>query len=251
MFRTMVIVNSVLLCGSVCATTLNTISPAKNSFVVGIGAGPAWISGNKTQTIQLQSDVAKTYTGNEDDSAFPTGELFLGWQRGWCIAALNKSFISQLGLSVVDSNYAKLKGDIWEDANPAFDNYTYNYKVNHAHVAVKGRLIGDYHRFVDPYISASLGVGFNRAFSFVTNPKTTAEVAPPPFSSNTTTTFTYSLGIGIQKSLLCGFAAAIGYEFTDWGRTQLGRARSQTLNQGPTLNHLYANQVLLSLFYST
>jgi opacity protein-like surface antigen len=85
----------------------------------------------------------------------------------------------------------------------------------------------------------------------VTNPKITSEVAPPPFGSNTTTTFTYALGIGLQKALPCGFAAAIGYEFTDWGRTQLARAASQTLNQGPTLNHLYANQLLLSLFYST
>ncbi|MHB1947715.1 MAG: porin family protein [Gammaproteobacteria bacterium] len=239
--RTIILISS-MMCSSVYAAT--------NPIVVGLSAGPTWISGNKTQTFHLQPDVAKTYTGEVNNSAFPSGEFFIGWQRPWCASFLRQSFLSQLGLSIVAAGNARLKGDIWEDADPDFDNYRYQYKVNHAHVAVKTRLIGNCNRFIEPYISAALGVGFNHAHGFTISPKITSEVPAPPFKSNTTTTFTYSFGIGIQKSLTPEFKAAIGYELTDWGRTQLARATGQTVNQGLTLNHLYANQLQLSLFYS-
>ena len=80
-------------------------------------------------------------------------------------------------------------------------------------------------------------------------PKTVEEVAAPPFQSNNTTTFVYTLGVGIQKSFSSHLQGAIGYEFADWGKNNLARAAGQTLNQGLTLNHLYAHQIQLSLFY--
>lgn len=58
-----------------------------------------------------------------------------------------------------------------------------------------------------------------------------------------------SLGVGLQKAIMTHLQAAVGYEFSDWGQNQLGRAAGQTMNQGLSANHMYAQQVQCSLFY--
>jgi opacity protein-like surface antigen len=223
--------------------------PSGNQFFVGLSAGPTWISGNKTQTLTLQPDVQKTYTADSSTPYFSTAEIFIGWQKPWIHSFIGQPLISQLGISIATAGNAKLSGDIWEDADPDFNNFNYNYKIQHTQVALKGRLISNSNFIVQPYVSGSIGVGFNHAYDFKIQPQSSAEIAAPPFNSNTSTTFTYTLGIGLQKSLTTNLQIAVGYEFGDWGKIQLSRAAGQTLNQGLTLSHLYSHQVQLSLFY--
>jgi len=246
MFRIMIILMSFMLTNSILASTVSEMY-CNNQMVIGLSAGPTWTSGNEKQTFNLQPDIVKTYTADDNHHTFPSAELFLGWQSHLSLA--QQPVLSQLGISIAAADHANLSGDIWEDADPTFDNFNYTYKVNHAHVAVKGRLIGNDNFIVEPYISASVGIGFNRAYDFTIDPKISEEVPAPAFQSNTTTTFSYTLGIGIQKSFTPQLQAAIGYEFADWGKTQLSRAPGQTLNQGLTLDHLYAHQLQLSLFF--
>ena len=107
----------------------------------------------------------------------------------------------------------------------------------------------DFNQMVQPYVSGSLGVGFNRAHDFTITPKIFEEVPAPNFTDNRTTAFTYTLGIGVQKALTTNWQAGIGYEFANWGKSQLGRAPGQTLNSGLHLSHLYTNQLQFSLSY--
>jgi len=247
MFRTNIILISFVLSSSVLATTVSQISPS-NPFVIGLSAGPAWVTGNQTQAINLQPDVVKTYTASNQSSTVASVELFGGWQKAF--SSMHQPLLGQLGISIVGAGNAQLSGDIWEDSDPAFDNFNYTYKVNHTHIAIKGRLVGNYNLVFEPYVSASAGLGFNHAYNFTINPKISEEVAAPGFQSNTTTTFTYSLGIGLQASFTPHLQAAIGYEFADWGQVQLASAPGQTINQGLTLNHLYGHELQLSLFYT-
>lgn len=100
-----------------------------------------------------------------------------------------------------------------------------------------------------PWVSASLGVGFNDAHDFQNTPLISEAVTMPNFASNTKTSFSYTLGVGIQKTLSPHWQVGMGYEFADWGQSQLNRASSQTLNSGLSLNHLYTNGVLFNLTY--
>lgn len=102
---------------------------------------------------------------------------------------------------------------------------------------------------LQPYISASLGIGFNDAYNFTITPTTFAAIATPPFSSTTTTSFTYTLGIGVQRMLSPHWRVGMGYEFADWGATQLGRADGQTLNHRLSQGHLYTNGIQLNVTY--
>lgn len=246
MFKKIVILTSLLLPGSILAAPLGFLLDT-NQTIIGISAGPTWSSGNKKQTLNLQPDIVKTYTADSNDHVFPSAEFFLGWQQPFSV--MQQSLLGQLGISIAGSDHAEMSGDIWEDADPTFDNFDYTYKVNRILAAVKGRLVGSCNRFVEPYVSASLGVSFNRAYEFQIDPIISQEVPAPAFKSNTKASFSYTLGIGLQKSFTPQFQAAIGYEFSDWGKTQFSHATGQTVNKGLSLNHVYAQQLQLSVFY--
>jgi len=248
MLRIVIILFCLMISSSVLAGTLSEMT-AGSQWLLGLNAGPTWVTGNKTQTINLQADIEKTYTANNSGSVFPSAELFMGLQKPLFAPFLGQPLLGQLSIVFAAAGNAELEGDIWEDADPEFNNFTYKYKVQHTHIAIAGRLVGNCHRMLEPYISASVGLGFNRAFNFRVYPNIAEEVAAPPFNSDSTTTLSYTLGIGLQKSFNSHVQAAIGYEFADWGKIKLARAAGQTLNQGLTLNHLYAHQLQLSLFY--
>ena len=138
---------------------------------------------------------------------------------------------------------------IWDDADPQFDNYSYLYKVRNSRVAVKGKLLLDKGYWVMPWVSASLGVGFNRARDFTNTPLIFEALPNNNFEDHTKTAFTYTLGAGVQKPISEHWQMGVGYEFADWGKSGLNRAPAQTLNTGLALNHLYTNSVLFNLTY--
>jgi len=226
---------------------LNDISSSSYPYVITLSLGPAWVKGGETQTFYLQPDIQKTYEANKKTDPLSSGELFLGLQ-----CQINTRIQGQLGLAVTTTSHADLLGDIWEDADPDFNNFSYTYKVKHKSVAVKGKLLVDMDIrgiVLQPYISGSIGVGFNHAYGFTITPKLFEEVPAPGFSSNTETSFTYTVGIGLQKAINRHLQAGIGYEFADWGKSQLGQAPGQTLNSGLHLSHLYTNAVQFNLSY--
>jgi opacity protein-like surface antigen len=205
-------------------------------------AGPSWSQNGKTQTFFLQPDIQKTYDAQTSDKTLASGEVFLGLQR-----AFNTNLSWQFGLALAKSTNAKLAGDIWEDADPAFNNFFYNYSIEHTHIAAKGKIIAEKIRFIQPYVSGSIGIGFNRAYDFDIKPKIFEEVPAPPFNNHTNTSFTYTLGAGIQKAITQYVSASVGYEFSDWGKNNLAAADGQTLNSGLSLNHLYTSQLQFGL----
>lgn len=234
-----------LLSNNALAGTMGSVMPSTDkAWVATLSMGPVWESGGHTQTFYLTPEIEKSYVANQSTNTLFDGEVFLGLQK-----ALTQTLQGQLGLAIAATSNAKLSGVILDDADPDFNNYTYNYQLQHTHVAVKGKLLADRGSWLIPWVSASLGVGFNNAYSFQNTPTLFEAVTLPNFTSHTTTAFTYTLGIGVQKALNAHWQAGIGYEFADWGQSGLGRASEQTLNSGLTLNHLYTNGLLFNLTY--
>ena len=222
------------------------------SYVATISAGPVWANGANAQTFYLQPDILKTFTGNRTNTVLGYGELFLGIQR-----TVMAPFDGQLGIAVATTGNAKLSGNVWDDGVPQFNNFIYSYNVRHTHVAVMGKLLRDANSLdpwlsgIKPYLSGSLGVGFNRATSFSLTPTIFEAVPFPTFTTNSTTTFTYTVGAGIQREITNNWQAGIGYEFADWGKNQLGAAPGQTIGSGLLMNHLYTNGLMFNLTYLT
>jgi len=218
--------------------------PKQWRYVYTISAGPLWASAGKTQTFYLAPEIEKTYAADKSTHAFADAELFLGMQR-----QLSNKLQVQWGLAAAGTGFARVTGTIWDDADPAFNNYIYNYKIRHAHVAIKGKLLADSSLIVTPWMSASVGVGINRANGFSNNPTIFEALPNADFAGNSETALTYTLGAGVQKSIDAHWSVGAGYEFADWGKSQLNRAAGQTLNTGLSLSHLYTNGFLLNLTY--
>lgn len=214
-------------------------------WVTSISAGPIWTDGGDTQTLTLSPDVVKTYTADKSSQTLAEAELFVGVNQ-----SLPHQLQGQLGLAFVNTSKAGLTGNIWDDASPEFNNYTYHYQLDHSHIALKGKLLLDREYFFIPWISISAGIGFNRASDYSNTPTIEEAVMMPNFASNTETTFTYALGIGVQHQFDPHWQFGIGYEFADWGQSHLDAAPSQTTSQGLSLSHFYTNGILANLTYS-
>jgi len=236
---------TVLMAGAATAGTMGVPLPDKAlSWVTTVSAGPAWARGGKTQTFFLAPEIEKTYVAQKSTKSIATGELFLGAQR-----ALTQGLDAQLGLAVAASGNARMQGIIWDDASFEFDNHSYSYRVQHTRVALKGKIIAGSSYRMMPWLSASVGAGFNRAKSYSNTPLIFEALPNSNFNNNTKTSFSYTLGAGVQKAVSAHWQAGIGYEFADWGKSQLGRAEGQTMNNGLALSHLYTNGVLFNLTY--
>lgn len=221
-----------------------TLGPDPSSWVAALSAGPAWQNAGETQTFLLTPEIEKSYVADKTSEALFQGELFVGRQN-----AIPYNLQSQLGVALVATSNASPSGIIWDDADPLFANYLYNYKIQHTHVAVKGKLLADNGYWFIPWLSASLGVGFNQSYVFNDTPRIFQAIPNPHFTSHTNTAFTYTVGAGFQKVLTTHWQAGVGYEFSDWGSSNLGLAAEQTLNGGPRINHVYTNGLMFNVTY--
>lgn len=152
------------------------------------------------------------------------------------------------------SGIAKLSGQIWQDGYAEYNNFYYTYKLTQVRFGLKSKLFfqaSSKMRSLQPFLSGGVGLGFNRAFNYQATPTISEAVAAPNFTNNTATSFTYTLGVGVQKALYTHWYLGVGYEFADWGKSNLGAAPGQTVNAGIKLNHLYTNGVQFSLSFIT
>ncbi len=214
------------------------------SWVVTVSGAPAWSIGGKEETFFLQPDVKKTYSPDKTASFLGEGELFLGIQRDF-----NAKVQGQVGLAVLGTGNAKLSGNVWDDANADFNNFNYSYQVQHWHVAVKGKLLREIVYKLKPYVSGSLGVGFNRSKNYTNTPLIPETIAIPNFTSYTKTAFALTVGLGVERIITTHWHAGMGYEFADWGDSQLALAPGQTMGGGLFAYHLYTNSVQFNLTY--
>lgn len=220
------------------------------SPIITISGGPAWA--NPGQNQYLYPNIAPLapfapplvidhFRYDSPTGILASGEVFFGLQR-----IVYPGIIGELGIALTGASDALATGVIDVNGVPAVN--TFAYKVDHGRVQIKGKLIGEWCRPVQPYISGGFGAGFNNSHAYV--PETVDPVFFPPswFASNTNIAFSYTLGIGIQTRLTPNWQVGMGYEFADWGKNFLGPDPASLLN-GPGLTHLYTNELLFSLSY--
>lgn len=237
-----------IVCLALAGQSFSAISAWDNlfsSWVVGVSGGPVWQNPTDTQTFYLQPSIKNTYTSDSQNNLLAAGELFLGIQ-----SQLKYHLSGQLGVSVAATNFAKMSGQVWQDADPEFNNFVYQWQTQNTRVSLTGKLIKD-NAFYDlsPYVKASLGAGFNRASEYQSSPIIFQALPEPNFNPHTTTSFAYSVGVGIQHALNAHAQLGVGYEFADWGKTSLARASGQTMGSGLSINHFYTNGLMFALTY--
>lgn len=221
------------------------VQVGKLNWVGTFSIGPVWTNPGSQQTLNLTSQIEKTYTAYEPNNTLADGEVFLGIKRD-----LPYAFFTHVGIAGALTSQAGLSGQIWDDADPTFNNYVYGYHVQHGHVALKAKVFKDINYSVLPWISGSVGVGFNRSNGFYNNPLIVEAIAQNNFGNHTQTSFTYTTGAGLQKIINQNFQVGIGYEFADWGQSRLNPAQGQTIGNGLSLSHLYTHGLMFNVTYT-
>lgn len=216
------------------------------SGVGSLSLGPIWAQGVKTQTIPLTPDIEYTLVPNKTRTALLDGEVFIGLQKN-----LSNHLFSygQFGLALATASSAKFRGVIWDDSEAQFDNYAYQYKIQHSYLALKGKILSDLTMTLKPWISGSVGLGLNRAYSYQNIPLIYEALPRPNFGSHTQTTFSYALGAGVQRILDDHWQIGLGYDFSYWGKSTLNGSSEQTVPSRIALSHIYTNGVLFNLTY--
>lgn len=215
------------------------------SYVATVSAGPAWFDKGNTQTFYVQPMTERSYVPSDTNTPAIV-EVFTGVRH-----PITPKLDSQWGIAAVTSSNLNYKGGIWDDALPQFYNFNYAYDIQHIHIGLKGKLLRDVGYRLAPYVSGSVALAFNEAKNFTNTPLVPEAVVQPNFQSNTTTTFAYTLGAGLQANIYQHWHVGVGYEFADWGKTRLARSFEQTLGSGLSIANLYINQLQFSLSYYT
>lgn len=233
-----------------------SLCPTSRWFIA-LSEGPVLTHTNTIQTFYVQPDIQSAYASYKNVRGAISTELFLGLQQLGLLAIsnlYNERFFNQLGLAVTVSSNVRISGQLWQDANPIFNDYMYFYKIHTVRVAFKAKTFANITPFLQAYVGGSAGTGFNRSFACTfqfaqTSMSSVGIVVPPGFSAQTKSSFSYTANTGIQVPLSEHWQTGVGYEFADWGASALGRANGQTVNSGLHLNHLYTHQLQLTLSY--
>jgi hypothetical protein len=214
------------------------------SWMFSIKGGAALIQNKETKTFYLAPGIEKSYAAINSNNVEGNFALFFGIQK-----ILSPSLLGRIGIGAGFTTTTQLSGNIWDDADVQFNNFKYEYDLQHTQVTLDTKLLADVGLVVLPWISGSLGVGFNHASNFNSTPTVCGVLPIPNFTTQKTTGFTYGFGLGVEYPLREHLQIGLGYEFTRWGNNELGRAPEQTLNSGLSFNNIYSNGILLNLNY--
>lgn len=188
------------------------------------------------------TDEFYIYSANRPTQTASVFDGFIGLE--W---ACHPQWSLQMGLGYNQAWNFRAEGSFLQGTDvQSEDRYSYHYNVLTRQLLAEGKLLYNFKKCYHPYFSLGLGAAFNNASDSGTN--------VPPFSTftrqyknNTKTSFTYSVGVGIDADVLDHLRLGIGYRFADFGQMKLGDATIDTTSVGGTLsqNHIYASEILM------
>ena len=102
---------------AVAGTMGPVVQPSQMNWVGTFSIGPTWTNPGSQQTLQLTPQIEKTYTAYQPTNTLADGEVFLGIKRD-----LPYELFTHIGIAGALTSQAGLSGQIWDDADPSFNN---------------------------------------------------------------------------------------------------------------------------------
>lgn len=196
---------------------------------------------SRTQTLLLQTspqNLSNQYVGQNDWRNNLILQAFIGKT-----VFTNEKVRVDAGVSGGYVSALRFSGVINQFALPAFNNFNYEFQLRSFSLMASSKIFFKKNKKWLPYISASAGAANNRLYSYSETPLIDGAVSMAPFANKTKTSFTYSIGTGVQMITNDSFTVGLGYELSDLGQAQLGPSLSQTTNETPSLKRVYLNKL--------
>lgn len=229
--------------------------------VIGVFGGPAWIN--------MNINASQSYLGNSNDTFMYVNQAssqttgFVGAFLGIEQSNISDFFFLQLGIEYDYFGQATVSGANYVGIEPAtFTSYTYAWNEQNQQVLGDLKILFPMNanfagiKAFYPYAMVGIGVGINRAYNFsqITQESGSINIAPE-FNNQTTSTFTYNLGAGVEIPCSNNFRIGLGYRYSDFGGAALSSAAivfnqyQQPMPLTLTANKVYANQFIAQLSY--
>jgi opacity protein-like surface antigen len=222
--------------------TLANTNPSQ--YIVGVDLGLAKPTNISGSTFPLGYSTFSYGSNTNDIRALISG---ISISKLFTINQLN-SF--QIGLSAHYIPNMNVQGSLEQGISPPFFQSTYSYSINSYQYLLDAKLRWQFYNRFFPYIYLGVGVASNRAHSFSTAVPAYLTVTPQ-YSNNTTTSFAYSTGLGVDYFVLSKLSVGIGYRFINLGKVGLGSGVIRNTNVAAKLtqSNLYLNTFLAQLNY--
>ncbi|MBA3662069.1 MAG: hypothetical protein H0W64_10095 [Gammaproteobacteria bacterium] len=195
-----------------------------------------------TQHINIQDLIGDTFTVS--DSHNNSGLVGLGY---FIDGQISNLFTISYGINAFYLAATSVSGNVIQEN--LFTNLSYSYQLYHypIYAMIKSALNLNSPNYALS-IDGGVGPNFMRVNSFTENSLDGGVTIPEqPFSSNTTTTFSATIGIGLKINHAFGqIPIEIGYRFFYLGQGHFKASSSQVLNNLKTGN-VYANAIVLSV----
>jgi opacity protein-like surface antigen len=204
---------------------------------------------------------ATTTLGNT--TSFPLGYSTFNYSANNTIddplrfgAVLRRSFqlsphhALQLGMSYHYTTNMDVDGSLQQGISPPFYPFTYHYSIDSSQVLAEAKLLQQWRDVFYPYLIGGIGAGFNRAKNYSTSIPDYLTFTPY-YVDKSTTSFSYTVGLGIDFLKFQSLSLGLGYRFSDLGRAELGNGsiRNRQIAGQLKQSHLYLNTALLEVNY--
>jgi hypothetical protein len=165
----------------------------------------------------------------------------------------------QFGLAFYQNASSVVDGEVAQAPMLSLDAvnmWNYHYKIISRQLLFENKIFLIFHKYYRPYLLIGLGEGFNDAHAFHVAPENAGEVATATFGSNSTSSFIYTIGLGIDIDISTKMRIGAAYHFGYLGKYNLGTGTLDTGAGGnafslPALKsvHAYNHQVFIQLTY--
>jgi opacity protein-like surface antigen len=199
-----------------------------------------------------------TYTGRSTAKTAGLVGVFLGVEPNWSY----NDFFLQAGLEYSYFGKASANGLNTVGIEPATSTlYQYQYDLKTQQLLAVGKLFktvqfAKINRIFYPYISAGLGVAFNHVNNYQTFTTETGDLnLTPVFHNQTTSSFSYNFGIGIDTPINEHVRVGLGYKFSDFLQANLSHGQiifnqyAYPVSFSLQNSHTYVNQFVVQASY--
>jgi opacity protein-like surface antigen len=238
---------------SVFASNLPFLSALHLQPVITISGGWANENAAASQSFMGTDDNLFIYNNQQKRNSAGLGGVFLGVQS----PVLSSAYSIQSGIEYIQYVNSSVNSTSTSGIEPATSTlYDYHYRIQARQLLLMTKFIANIYKMFSPYICVGVGTAFNSMGQFnVATAETGSINLTPTFNSNTHSTFSYSVGIGVDAPISEHVLFGLSYRFSDLGKAVLGdgtiKFNNYQFSVPFTLNvaHVYSNQIVAQLSY--
>lgn len=209
-----------------------------------LSAGADVVTTHMNQNIMIISPFHNNYFSNQRKEDV-VGGLFLGVENN-----VSDNFLAQFGVGYYQNNAYQAEGTIYQFGDPNLGNLYYVYNIQSQRLLLESKLLGTVYNDYHPFINLGVGEAINSASQYTEIPITSADVAMSPvFSNKTIHSFTYLVGVGVDRDITNHIRLGGVYRYVNSGRAALSTTPTQESSDTLKNHPFYANELMLQLSY--